>query len=456
MDEWVEREIRQVNFNDARLTRRLGLLMSALAAAPTESIPGACGSWAATKAAYRFLDSEQVTPEAIREGSRAAVLERIAGQPAVLVLQDTTEINLTQHRKTAGLGYLDGKYQWGLKAHTSLVVSLEGVPQGVVAQHVWARDPEERRKSKERRQRFTGEKESQRWLDALRRSEQALPAEIGVITVADREADIYDLFAQPRRTGSELLIRASHDRKVTHPEAAYLWAAARRAEVAGTLTVQVGRRPGQEPRTARVEVQPPHHAKQRSQLRPRALQVLLAEELTPPEDVAAPICWLLLTTLPVDSYAVAAQMVRWYATRWLIERYHFTLKSGCGLEELQLRTSERLERALAVLGLVAWRLMWLLYAARRHPEQPCSVALEPHEWQALWARTHRTDQIPAAPPTLAEALLWIAKMGGFLARKGDNQPGLKTLWRGWRHLHDSAVIWQLTHSTPPSSLSTCG
>jgi hypothetical protein len=446
------------------LTRRLGQLVDALAAAPTESIPGACGNWAATKAAYRFLDSERVTAEAIHKGAQAAVLERIAEMPMVLVLQDTTELNLTHHPETEGLGSLDGTYQRGLKVHTSLAVSVEGVPQGVVAQHVWARDPEEHGKAQARRKRFTHEKESQRWLDAVQHSEQVIPATIRMITVADREADIYDLFAQPRRPGSELLIRATHNRRVTHAEAEYVWAAARSVEETGRLTIEVGRRPGQDPRTAsvalrytRVAIHPPRHAKERSKLQPITVWAVLAEECDPPDDIADPICWLLLTTLPVTSFADAAQMVRWYATRWLIERYHFTLKSGCGLEELQLRTAERLHRALAVLGLVAWRLMWLLYEARRHPEQPCTVALERHEWQALWVRIHKTDQMPTTPPTLGEAVLWIAKLGGFLARKRDGQPGLKTLWRGWRHLHDSAVIWRLTHPDPPlPAASGCG
>ena len=451
MDGWIANEIRGVDFGDARLNRRLGLVVEALAASPASSIPEACGSWKAAKGAYRFMDSERVTPEAIRTGSHAATLERIAGLAQVLVLQDTTNVDFTKHPATEGVGPLDSPYRQGLKVHSSLAVSLDGVPLGLIAQHVWARNAEERGKAKDRRKRFTQDKESQRWLDAAMISQEVVPPEVAVITVADREADMYDLFVQARRPGSELLIRATHNRRVAHSEAQYLWEAVGQAPICGELVVDVGRRPDQPPRTAALEVrftevvvQPPHNARQRSKLRPVTVRLVLVTEPNPPSGVAG-IRWLLLTTLAIDSYDAAVQVVKWYSYRWLIERYHFTLKSGCRLEELQLRTAPRLERALAVMCLVAWRLMWLTYEARRDPEQPCTVALEPHEWEALWARMHNTDDVPPEPPPLGQAVRWIAQLGGFQGRKSDGQPGLKTLWRGWRRLHDSAVIWQITH-----------
>lgn len=180
------------------------------------------------------------------------------------------------------------------------------------------------------------------------------------------------------------------------------------------------------------------------------LQVVLAEELTPPPDVA-PICGLLLTTFPLTTVADARQCVRWYSYRWLIERYHFVLKSGCHLEELQLETAARLHKALATYAIVAWRLLWLTYAARHDPTASCEVALESYEWQALYCTLHHTANPPAEPPSLGVAVRWIAQLGGFLARRRDGEPGVKTIWRGLRRLHDIAHTWQLLNSDPPSS-----
>ena len=121
------------------------------------------------------------------------------------------------------------------------------------------------------------------------------------------------------------------------------------------------------------------------------------------------------------------QAVAWYALRWLVERYHYVLKSGCRVERLQLETAKRLQRALATYAVVAWRLLWLTYEARRHPEASCEAVLPREQWQVLHQVVHKTTTIPAAPPSLREAVRQIARLGGFLARKGDGEPGVKTI-----------------------------
>ena len=181
------------------------------------------------------------------------------------------------------------------------------------------------------------------------------------------------------------------------------------------------------------------------------MQVVVAEELSPPAGVK-PLRWVLLTTLEVTGWDDAVQIVRWYRTRWLIERYHFVLKSGCGIEKLQLETADRLQRALAVYCVVAWRLLWLTYEARQQPDEVCTVVLAAHEWQALYCTIHQTAIPPATPPTLRQAVRWIAQLGGFLARTGDGEPGVQTIWRGLRRLDDIAAIWLLLHHTTPNQL----
>lgn len=181
-----------------------------------------------------------------------------------------------------------------------------------------------------------------------------------------------------------------------------------------------------------------------------SVNVILVTEIDPPAGVK-PIRWLLLTTLPVTNLAQAMTCIRYYTLRWLIERYHYTLKSGCQIEQLQLQTAERIKRAFATYSVVAWRLLWITYLARMEPEISCEVCLEPDEWQALACDRLGGRVPPKQPPTLGQAVLWIARLGGFLARRGDGFPGVKTIWRGLSRLADLVSMWRLLRRKPHPS-----
>ena len=160
------------------------------------------------------------------------------------------------------------------------------------------------------------------------------------------------------------------------------------------------------------------------------------------------MCWLLLTSLPLDTPEQVLTCITYYRLRWLIERYHFVLKSGCQVERLQLEDAERLKRALVVYAAVAWRLLWLTYEARAHPEAPCTVVLDDDAWRLLWAVSYPKAVLPANPPDLHSALREIAKLGGFLGRKHDGEPGVKTLWRGLRRLTDLLAAYRALREHP--------
>jgi hypothetical protein len=217
----------------------------------------------------------------------------------------------------------------------------------------------------------------------------------------------------------------------------------------GELTLELQRTPKRKPRTATLTVrissvylQPPQQHPQRKRLKPVRVQVVWAMEEQPPAGEKA-IAWLLLTTLEVTCFEQASRCLCWYSYRWLIERYHYTLKSGCRVEQLQLETAARLERALATYAIVAWRLLWLTYEARNYPTESIEGILPTHEWQALYCYIYQTTVLPNEPPTLADCVRWIARLGGFLGRKNDGEPGVKTLWLGLQRVHDMASIWQL-------------
>jgi len=323
-------------------------------------------------------------------------------------------------------------------------------------QQVWVREEETAAQQEQvhRRKQRIEEKESGRPLVAQHAIDEALAPEQRVLTIADREADLYDLFAQPRPVGKELLIRAKHDRRLkTAPKAQveYLWASIRQSKPAVIVAFEVPRTHEHQARWTKLAIHyatltiaPPRPKKRHVVWKPLPLQVVLAEEVDPPEGQTQ-VSWLLLTTMPVTTYEEAVQIVLWYSLRWLIERYHFVLKSGCRIEELQLETAQRLERALATYCIVAWRLLWLTYQARQAPESSCEVVLQQDEWQALYATMHQTTTVPEQPPTLHEAVSWIARLGGFLGRKSDGEPGVKVIWRGLRRLEDIVATWRLLH-----------
>jgi hypothetical protein len=459
MTTWAATEMQQAQLGDGRLNKRLVRLVEALAAAPTASIPQACGGWAATKAAYRFFDSEKAHPTAILEPHIKSSLQRLSGHKCVLAISDTTSLDFTHHPATSGLGPLEGPSCRGILMHSVLMVSIHGVPLGLLHHKLWAR--EGRGKRHTRRKRLTKDKESQKWLDGLSAIQERISGPTEVIMIADREADIYDLLAAPRRAGVHLLIRATHNRRVDH-QARYLWDAISQAPVAGQLTLELKRKDDQPARQATLtvrygslEIQPPRHQRQRKGLLPIRVGVILAQEDNPPPGVS-PVCWLLLTTLRVESFQEAVQCVVFYSFRWLIERYHYVLKSGCAVEELQLEEAERLMRAVATYAVVAWRLLWLTYEARKNADAPCDGVLEAHEWQSLYCVVHKTPTPPDKPPSLKEAVRLIARLGGFLGRTHDGEPGVKAIWQGLRRLTDIAETYRLLRPGPSihsSSLS---
>ncbi len=157
--------------------------------------------------------------------------------------------------------------------------------------------------------------------------------------------------------------------------------------------------------------------------------------------------WRLLTTLAINSYDDVLTYIQWYTYRWLIELYHYVLKSGCGVEKLQLETAERIKKALATYAIVAWRLLWLLYESRNNPEMSSELVLSQDEWQSLYCYVHKKSDAPNEAPPIKTVIIWIAKLGGFLGRKKDGEPGIKCLWRGLRRLFDIAQSWKLAKSS---------
>jgi hypothetical protein len=424
-------------------------VLAVLAEHPGESIPEASESGSDSQSIYRFWSNKRVSAQQILASHRGSVVKRMQRHEVVLAIQDTTDLNFSGLKQTQGLGFINQTAQQGIKVHSNFAVSGEGEPLGLLHQYTWNRKERSGKRGK-RSTKATSNKESQRWLDGLKASEVGVPEALVLVHVADREADIFDLFSLPRRTNSQLLIRVQHNRKVQH-ELGYLIAAIEQAPVLGECVITLKRNPNRPERSADLSVRgmevtievPQHHKTPQAQ--PVSLNLLLVQEVNHRTD-DKPIYWLLLTSLPINTFEAAWQCVRWYSLRWLIERFHFTLKSGCKIEALQLERVERLCKALATYSIVAWRLMWLTYQARLFPDASCQGVLQTAEWKLLRRKFEPMNR-SQKPPTLHQALRWIAQLGGFLARKGDGEPGLKTLWRGIGKLHHMLQGAQLMAKT---------
>lgn len=437
-----------------RLNQRAAGIVQAALDQPGASIPEASGGRAATDATYRFLDNPNVRPEDLDLAHTRYTVDLLApADGPVLAVQDTTPADFTTPGRARTLGQLAHPKHFGFFVHAALALTADGLPLGLLHQHAWMRPAGQRGKRKDRRHKQTADKESQRRLDTERACVEALPPDRDIVTIGDREADFYDLFAVSRRPGQHVLIRAKLRRRIAGAKE-LLGVAVRQGPVRGTLTVEVPRKDGQPGRRATVAVrfgsfaiQPPSTHPRRKELAPVPLQAVLVEEVDPPKGVKQPLRWLLLTTLAVESFQDAQRVLRWYGYRWRIERYHYTLKSGCRLEELQLETAERLRRALSLYALVAARLLHLTYRARQEPQASCEPSVSREEWEVLWRHFHPGQPLPARPPGLRQVVGWIARLGGFLGRKHDGEPGVKVLWRGLKKLRAMVLGFRLAQQT---------
>lgn len=337
MTNWATEELKYIDLGDRRRHIRLIKMVSDLAAQPNASVPQASGDWAGTQGAYDFWSNKRVKAEKIRCAHQKSTLERVLKHQTIVVSQDTSELNFSHHNSKKGMGHLDNKNCRGLKIHSVFCVSPQGVPLGVLHQQVWARDMKKIGKKHSRNKKEIKEKESQRWLKSLSITEEVIPEKVRVVTVADREADIYEFLAAPRQVNSELLIRAHHNRLVKKEKSMEKLKTAIAAEAkVGETSLELHRTPSRDSRICHltlrqmsVELQPPQTHINYNDLKPIPIQVILAEEENPPRG-EKPISWLLLTTLKINDFNDVIQCLRWYSYRWLIERYHYVLKSGCG------------------------------------------------------------------------------------------------------------------------------
>lgn len=464
MCEGIVNELEGINLGDERLNKRSKRLIEALAANPEASVNAACDGWSETLAAYRFFDNSSVTPEHILEPHREGTLRRMREHPVVLVVQDTTELDYTKHPPNDAR-CLNSENRFGIFNHTHLAVTPDKLCLGVVGMEYFDRAPESLGKTINRRTLPIEEKESFRWLKGYRLACQ-LAAECPgtrIVSIADREADIYDIYVDAQQqTGprADYIIRAQESRSTPqrNPEAGPAAYHKVRDEVSRsglftTRTIDLSQTPQRAARQAQLEiraisvqVKPPHA---RASLPSVTFHVVLVEEVGGPGD-GTDVSWLLITTLPIDTTEDVLRIIDYYVARWVVEIYFRTLKTGCRVENIQLETTQRLKNCLAFYAIIAWRVLYLTYMNRTCPTLPCTAVFDDSEWKSVW-RVVTKKKLPKKPPVLAEFIRLLTQLGGYNNRATEAPPGPQPLWTGIRRMVDFAAAWKTFGPEAPES-----
>ena len=440
---WAHQETGRVHLGDRRRTRRLVRVTAALVQKPAGTLPTTFSDWKTLRAAYRLFAEPDVTHKAITAPHIQRVAQACHAPGEYLLVEDTSTLSFNTHMATTDLGPVSDQGGHGFLVHNTLALRVAGwdpdhVPTvtvvGLAGQHCWSRPKLGlKRKQKTKVARLGRARESARWAASLA---AWLPAPAGVqwIYVADRESDIYEVFERCAARGADWVIRAAQERALVAQDRS-VFSAVAQAPVRGHLAVELRARPGQPARSVRMALRActltlrgPWRPGGRPA--PRTLQVIEVREVAPPTGTK-PMVWVLLTSLPISTLAQIKRIVGCYTQRWLVEEFHKALKSGTQVEASQLATGRALQALCAVLSLVALRLLETKLYARAFPHQPVQPGqFAPELIQLLAAKLGR----PRGGWTQRTVWRGIARCGGFMARKGDGEPGWITIWRGWRSL----------------------
>jgi len=445
MSNWAKEETKTANFGDERLNQRFSIILEKLGDKPQLSIPAACNGWSETLAAYRFFDNEKTSFEQILKPHKDATIARMKERPVVLLIQDTTENDERVTLGPKGLGTLKNTKKTSRRLHLTVGFTPEKICLGVVKADYWQRDKKCPRN--ERIHKGVDEKESGRWIESYQES-SALQGELPgtlIVNISDREGDIYEMFSEyhdyEASVRADFIVRAAQNRCLLESDNKLFENLANSPRL-GEVQAEVKAKPNCPKRVATLTLRSATvilkaPVRDGYKLQEISINAVLAKEESPPEGIEG-LEWLLLTSLPVTTFEQAATVVEWYAVRWCIEIYFHVLKSGCKIEELQIKTMDRYLPCLGIYIIIAWRVLFTLMLGRECPEINCEVVFEKEEWQALYLVVKRLP-LPEIPPSLGEVVLMIASLGGYLGRKHDSPPGPKALWVGLQRLRDFVI-----------------
>jgi hypothetical protein len=416
--------------------------------------PGACfGSQFESRAdvigAYRLCARNEIDLSTILTPALSQVGQLIAsgevGQ-TVLCVQDTTEIELTHLKEMRGLGETGNPACRGFFLHSAMACTTTGVPVGLLGAKTWIREAHEHGKARQRHQRLFEDKESVRWWTTMEEVEALVAKPRRLVHVFDREGDVFDVLARAGASGSRVVVRAAQSRWVEGPQKT-LWETVANFRPSGAREVWIPARPktsdhpAREARHVRLVLRSGPVTLRNHDHRTWAapLWAVQAREEYAGTD---PIDWMLLTTDEVTTPQQAWEKLDWYLLRWRIEEYHRALKTICRVEHRQFHERGHLEVAMSFMLLSSVKCLALRDESRQEPDTPAKIRFTPDEMAVLQARA-KVRGVQAEKMTLAQAVLLVAMMGGFLGRRRDGLPGIQTIWRGYVVLQERVEGYRL-------------
>lgn len=468
--DWAVVEFGGAELHDQRRTRRLVRVAAQLAANPHGKLPQSFSTWRELKATYRLLEESDVTHEAILDSHTSRVRKECQRHGDYFFVEDTTELDFSSHPAAKDLGLIGNGGGRGLYVHSTMAMRIESwnseqEPQviipGLAAQNCWVRAEYKATAREKRSKRLARSRESQRWAAAVEQIGPP-PDKTRYTFMADREADIFETIRRCQDGRWDFIVRANQPRALAD-QAGSVFDAVAGAPVVARFSINLRSRPQRvsrdkktgktkrvrkahgnrvvelEVRTCAVHVCAPKHSG--GSTSPRAVNLVEAKEV----NAAAgddPIHWVLLTSWACGTEAEAMRVVKAYTTRWLIEEYHKALKTGTGIEDSQLEAADRIKALLAILAVVAARLLNRKLLATTHPDQ--AVDTEELGEDALLI-LEAAFGCPDYGWTNRNVLRCIARLGGFIGRKSDGEPGWLTIWRGWQRLMPMVQGFNLAH-----------
>jgi Transposase DNA-binding/Transposase DDE domain len=456
--DWCHTEFNEVNFGDPRIGKRFIKVAQSLLDNPLRSISEATQVWSDAKAAYRLFANDKFSVEKLLKIHSEKTIQRCKDQPIILAIQDSSLLNYARFHSISDMGTIEGKNTWshkGLILHPTLAVAPSGECFGLLDLQVYSRAAGIRRKHHYEHVRIPiHEKESYRWIKSFRTTHQQTMNRVKTVMVADREADIYELFHEAKKLDGLFLIRLCKDRLVIddtngQKKICKISKKLNQIHTSETYEIQIPRNSRSPARVAimtikhaAVTVIPPRRqgASRVETLMPTKLYVVSTVEENPPKSIE-PLSWTLLTNMPINSIRDAIEKIEWYKLRWTIETYFKTLKSGFKIESTRLNREIKMKRFVSLICMLATRVMRLAHL-ERHKHDPLQKSSITEEFSTIEQKIinsiAKTKRKKNSAPDLYESIRIVAYLGGFLGRRSDGPPGVTVIWRGLQKLNDLA------------------
>lgn len=450
-EDWVKAEFLGISLGDQRLNKRAVTIASSLSKNPKGTIPEVCKKWADIKGAYCFFSNKKVTQKKILAPHVISTLGRARLEKVVLAIQDTSSLNFNNLLKTENLGEIGDSRARGLICHSSYLVNDEGDPLGLLDQEFWARKTSEFKDPEKRTETDIKKKESYKWQKSLQKTHKLTESldQTHVISIADREADIFTFYEEAKLMEESFIIRVKHNRRVDKKSRASndgdrLFASLENSKPIDTVELEINDRSApNRKRTAKLELR----AKEMEFNAPRAksmtkhnfrlekisLTVISVREIK--SEDKAPIHWVLVTNVEINSPEQILYCAKCYSHRWAIEVFHRILKTGCRVESIRFNDADKIKTYATFASILAWHIHWLTYLARKFPENEPTQLLDEEDQELLRTAVEKQEKKPKKRGRkkklkVKDCILYIAKLGGFIGRKNDGFPGPEVIWRG--------------------------